>query len=306
MITINSALAKYNETLAEELVYASALAYCFKDRVIQRNCSMATVLTEKVGMEVIHAADNDEVNDPISYTLLVRESQKQIIVAFSGTIANLQLIHEITGNLPTVYDIHNDQSDARVFSYFYDHYKDSFRSDYLRNIKDASDKYEGFSIIFTGHSLGGALTLHAAADSILNGYCDKHYIQVYTFGQPRTGNIQWLDQFLPWVDEYYRLVNYTDAVPHVPPCIPDFNYGCVEKGSLYVYPIHGPTEVWFNENGKTNICSSKLGEDPACSLSVLSDSIDHHLYYFGMEITGLTKSNITASNVSSIQDKISE
>jgi hypothetical protein len=279
-------------------MFASGLAYCFHDRIMQRDCSTATVLTLGVGMEPIHALDNDLINDPISYTMLLRESQKQLIIAFSGTLLTIQLFNQVIGNRPINYNIHERNSGARVFRYFYDHYRNGFRDDFLEQIKDASAEYVGYDIIFTGHSLGGALTLHAAADSFLSGYLEDHRIKIYTFGQPRIGNVQWLDLFLPEVDDYYRVVNFTDAVSNLPPCIPNFRGGCVVRGPLIIHPLHASTEVWFDGDGETNVCSETLGEDPACSLSVTSLSIDHHTNYFGRQVGSLREPNNTVSHES--------
>ena len=62
-------------------------------------------------------------------------------------------------------------------------------------------------VIFTGHSLGGALAVVAAARS-------KYVGEVYTFGQPRVGNRKYSKQVKSKV---YRFVNNNDIVPRIPP-----------------------------------------------------------------------------------------
>jgi len=62
-------------------------------------------------------------------------------------------------------------------------------------------------VIFTGHSLGGALAVVAAARS-------KYVGEVYTYGQPRVGNRKYSKQVKSKV---YRFVNNNDVVPRVPP-----------------------------------------------------------------------------------------
>lgn len=62
-------------------------------------------------------------------------------------------------------------------------------------------------VLFTGHSLGGALAVVAAARS-------KYVGEVYTYGQPRVGNRKYSKQVKSKV---YRFVNNNDIVPRIPP-----------------------------------------------------------------------------------------
>jgi len=70
------------------------------------------------------------------------------------------------------------------------------------------------NLVLTGHSLGGALALIAAAE-----WVGKHSVRsIYTFGQPAVGK----GRFRPFMEEnygdvYYRFVNDDDIVPLVPP-----------------------------------------------------------------------------------------
>jgi hypothetical protein len=78
--------------------------------------------------------------------------------------------------------------------------------------KDAIDALPGARHFFTGHSLGGALAVLAAA--ILN----PQVTTVYTYGQPRVGDQAFseaYDQALGNVT--FRYVNNFDLVPHLPP-----------------------------------------------------------------------------------------
>jgi predicted lipase len=43
-------------------------------------------------------------------------------------------------------------------------------------------------VIFTGHSLGGALAALAAAQTRVEGWRESGQITLYTFGQPRIGD----------------------------------------------------------------------------------------------------------------------
>ena len=91
-----------------------------------------------------------------------------------------------------------------------------------RTLRDMQDK--GQTVWLTGHSLGGALAVLAAAMLCDNGV---EVSGVYTYGAPRTGNGAFARELdLHLCDERgrgrphpraFRVVNAPDLVPHVPP-----------------------------------------------------------------------------------------
>ncbi|CAI2372045.1 unnamed protein product [Moneuplotes crassus] len=277
----------YSEELAVDMLYASALSYCPTERVLAGNCKAAGDATEKAGILPFFSLDNQDSKNPIYMTLMKRESQKQIIVGFSGTKGAEELIDEIAQIVPKEYDIHPDKG-VKVFAFFYEHYKNQFRSSFLEQMTDILSKEEntGYDVIFTGHSLGGSLTMHAAADAILNGILNNTDVYIYTFGQPRVGNIQFIEEFFPNVKECYRVIHNNDIVPHLPPCINELGHGCVKHGFLLpAFPYHAATEVLYEKDFESyKVCSSTEGEDKHCSLSKIGKSILDHLTYFGVEV----------------------
>jgi len=80
--------------------------------------------------------------------------------------------------LPTDYGLH-DIPGAKVLSFFASHYAvfSDFLEDSLRSIGKSN-----YKTVFTGHSLGGALAVHAAVDMILEDFWDVWNFKVYTFG----------------------------------------------------------------------------------------------------------------------------
>ena len=231
------------------------------------NCNAATNAIQSIGMEPIFSHDNQDKDNPLHLTILERSQNKEIIVAFSGTQHFKQLVEQARHSSPRDYHIHNVGS-AQVFKFFYRSYLENFRTLIQEKLNTIANdqKYNGYTIIFTGHSLGGALCLHAAADAVLGGVLNNHKVSVYTYGQPRVGDKNFVDSFINKLDEYFRLTHYRDIVPHLPPCVPNFHSGCVEKGSLPVYPYHAPREVYYSKNMRSyKVCSSSEGEDSSCS-----------------------------------------
>ena len=71
----------------------------------------------------------------------------------------------------------------------------------------------GKRVIFTGHSLGGALAMVAAYFS----YSPRELVRVITFGQPRVGNAGFRDHYNFLLgDLTLRVVNDIDIVPRLP------------------------------------------------------------------------------------------
>jgi hypothetical protein len=83
--------------------------------------------------------------------------------------------------------------------------------------------------MITGHSLGGALALLAAAT-----WVDGEPVQgVYTYGQPMVGKADFVSSVRRrLLDRYFRFVNDSDVVPRVPP-------GYRHSGQLYHFDARG-------------------------------------------------------------------
>jgi len=122
-------------------------------------------------------------------------------------------------------------------------------------------------ILLSGHSLGGALAVLAAAD-LAGTYSN---MSIFNFGQPRVGNSVFAQYITSNCVEWnVRVVNQRDVVPHLPPRLLSF--------------YHSPTEVWFEDDDKNyRVCSSGNGEDPNCSDSVVNDSVFNHIQYLGFD-----------------------
>lgn len=90
-------------------------------------------------------------------------------------------------------------------------------------------------LYITGHSLGGALAVLAAARLQQAG---TPIDAVYTYGAPRVGN---LDFYLNYQPLTYRVVNNNDIVPHVPPEIVPVGF------NVYIYK-HVGTLRYFDRH----------------------------------------------------------
>jgi predicted lipase len=92
------------------------------------------------------------------------------------------------------------------------------RSRVLNAIKTASQANPGYSIVLTGHSLGGAIASLAAAEIRKSGYTAA----LYTFGAPRFASEKLSDFITKQPGGNYRVTHLNDPVPRLPPI--SFNF----------------------------------------------------------------------------------
>lgn len=139
----------------------------------------------------------------------IAANETMIIVAFRGTepthlrdlLADAQF-HKVQGPLGQVH---------RGFLHAFELVKDDMVNAILR----FRDKTRPQSLWCTGHSLGGALAVVAAASLSVGG----HKVNgLYTFGQPRVGDETFANECVRRLTgQHYRFVNNNDTVTRVPP-----------------------------------------------------------------------------------------
>lgn len=137
-------------------------------------------------------------------------------------------------------------------------------------IKAAKEAYPSYKIIFTGHSLGGAVGTVAA------GYVreDEGYeIDIYSYGSPRTGNRVFVDHVSKQAGLEYRVTHTDDPVPRLPPIL--LNYR------------HTSPEYWFHTGGSNTTdytaADGKVCEGYAslgCNGGTFGLDTEAHSYYF--------------------------
>lgn len=194
-------------------------------------------------------------------------------------------MNEVTGNLPTDYTLHNVPG-ARVLKFFMENYAKF--GDWMKSTLRSVGK-SGYTVVFTGHSLGGALALHAATDVYLSGDRSADKISLYTFGQPRVGNKEFDMALNKKVKDAYRVVHWADLVPHVPPCVPQPLVGkssCLSSGfDFTIYPFHTMDEVFYTaDESSYQVCTHN--EDKNCSNQFWIGNVDNHLTYLGVNVGG--------------------
>ncbi|EYC21273.1 hypothetical protein Y032_0020g90 [Ancylostoma ceylanicum] len=154
--------------------------------------------------------------------------------------------------------------------------------------------YPKYSIMFTGHSLGGALASLASTIFAHRNPVLEDRIHLITFGQPRVGNFEYAETHNRLVPNSWRIVHKYDLVAHLPACVFQvFSRSCI---SLFNHsPYHHGTEVWFpsnmTENSVFRICEgTPMFEDNNCSNGYyLHYGVKDHIRYFEHEVEALSK-----------------
>jgi feruloyl esterase len=123
-------------------------------------------------------------------------------------------------------------------------------------IKSEVASHPDYSVIVTGHSLGGGIAAVATSSFIAQGIFVS---KVYTYGEPRNGDSSWVNYISGQIseDDYHRVTNYNDGVPQIPPRILD-------------YAHHGK-EFWLSR-ASDNTASTTLECGVESAVSILAFS----------------------------------
>lgn len=149
---------------------------------------------------------------------------KKIVITFPGTTNIIQLVEELLGCEMVV---RGQFSTSKFFEYLLNIIKD--------DVKEAIHKYykRDYQIIFTGHSLGGAMATLSVYEFLnydfIESSVDENYKPILiTFGQPRVGN----EQFARFITEkaiIFRIAKINDLITIVPPIKPLKSHQLIEN-----------------------------------------------------------------------------
>uniref|UniRef100_A0A0D9VTZ2 Fungal lipase-type domain-containing protein n=1 Tax=Leersia perrieri TaxID=77586 RepID=A0A0D9VTZ2_9ORYZ len=272
----------FNLTLAKTIVeYASAVYMTDLTELYTWTCPKCNDLIQGFEMRCLIV----DVQNCLQAFVGVDHDLNAIIVSIRGTQENSvqnwikdMLWKQVDLNYPNMPNAKVLITDLLVHTGLYSSYNNTLLRPAIANaVRKARKLYGDFSIIVTGHSMGGAIASFCALDLAITHGGNNVYLM--TFGQPRVGNAAFAAYFAKYVPNTVRVTHERDIVPHLPPyffIFPDQTYH------------HFPREVWEHEvDGKTiyEVCDGS-GEDPNCSRSVfvLFWSASDHLTYLGVDM----------------------
>jgi len=192
-----------------------------------------------------------------------------VFVGFRGS-SNIQ---NWVDNLQVSHITPYSDTNIKVEKGFYHLYME-LQNDILQKINELTIKYHTNNLLITGHSLGAALSTLCVFD--LTYVMHSRYTPiVITFGSPRVGNTEFVNQFMKFGFYANRITHWRDVVPHVPQELLDYQ--------------HIPQEIWYSENNdEYTICNDYDGdESESCSNTCAPlhcTSIDDHLNYLHIQM----------------------
>ena len=203
-------------------------AYCYYENFSSKclSCSMPAGITTSL---TIKGREKDK-NKSYNYYIFKSTTYKKIYVAFPGTRGDFQLISEGLQSGLTKYNSY------RIVNYFKDR-ADALRSKVNKDLTTALSGASDYQVIFTGHSLGGAvasvMALYMTEDGIISK--SKHRTTIVTFGQPKTGDLAFKNKVMS-IAKVIRIVRDHDKVTEIG----------LDLGKQDLYHLGG--EVLLNHN----------------------------------------------------------
>jgi len=119
-----------------------------------------------------------------------------------------------------------------------------------------------YKIVLTGCSLGGAIARVFQFYYKFNDQFSGVPVEVYTYGEPRSGNKYYADNLNSHPITTVRVVNKADMIPHLPPT------SVLNSNFLYDNYVHVLHEFWIKSTNTTTFCGETAYEDENCSNSL--------------------------------------
>ena len=205
-----------------------------------------------------------------NFILWRNDEFKKYIVAFPGTNEILELLDEAVNIKLVDYESGNGIKLVNYFKQVAFELKEIF---FTKDVLDDIEAHPDYQFIATGHSLGGAVATIFLYEAINKGYLDPNRNEqvLITYGQPRTGNENFVLDFNKKIKNVLRIVRDDDIVVSIPYSLINNTY--IHLGGLIL--VNKDITIM-------TYCPKDIGEDypdKECQKST-SISFNYHTYYF--------------------------
>ena len=173
---------------------------------IQEDADLEFILQDQVEGFPVYIGGEEEF-DTQAYVWVSRSSRTATI-AFRGTQTVTDVVHDLDYR---AIPLDEGRPNVLLHAGFRNKFA-SIQSNALEVLLDSEHLFD--KVIYTGHSLGGALATVAAP--IVADWLDDKQHHCLTFGSPRVGNQAFVDWFGRSIDVNIRITNEKDPIPSLP------------------------------------------------------------------------------------------
>jgi len=270
----------YSDPTARRLSTYAGLAYMPQARTTSTwgrfasaRCNAEVAGTSLVGAWAKNHAAALLVDDP---------ARNEAIVAFKGSNNTADLISALSGGELVWRDcVVRNVSLGRVHAAFCTYARDILGDALVGGV--ARLVGDGRDLVLTGHSYGAAGAVAAAAFFFGSAEVDLAPSTVYTYGQPRVGDVTHVEKLYAATARggAFRVVNRNDPVAHLPVCC-----GITACNAVAHCPFHNDVQAWYATSmhaaADATVCPGPDGHD-ACGDAV-DTNVTAHMWYFERDL----------------------
>jgi hypothetical protein len=300
---LKNPITEFTEDVAKYFLQFSGHAYCLHQHI--KNNACCSFLTNEHRWELVAAA-NHQVYD-YNFIIHRHDEYKKIVVSLPGTRTYEELWDIVKHSGAEEY---KKNPNYKIVGFFYEMFL-KIKKKFKTNLKLLYKENPGYQVIFTGHSLGGAMASILALNAVETGIIKKTATSpmLITYGQPRTGNDIFANDVMKNVPLVYRVVRNGDLVASLPTCEWNFlgtecisvlqdskfdgSFECHKELQTFNAWHIGGLKLFNRQMTKYNECGVKYGENnpkESCNPDIRV-SMENHCFYFDAEVAHMCIGN---------------
>ncbi|THH15224.1 hypothetical protein EW146_g5209 [Bondarzewia mesenterica] len=213
------------------------------------------------------------------------DTRKEIVVAFRGSSSIVDFAND-EDHTHTVFTVTGTTPPANttVLTGYLKAWN-SVVNETISTVQTQLSLYPDYTLVTSGHSLGGGLSSLAAIT--LKQNIPNSTVRMYTYGQPRTGN----DIYAFFINDNFgsnafRVVHTMDGVPKVVPTSLGFRHHGIEYWQSSEPPSAEMTRQCAPD-GEDPTCSASAPGANAAVLAVLWNTMDYPVLFWELRISVL-------------------
>ena len=201
---------------ANSYISFANLPYCNMDVIEKLSCPLCSSIVDG-SFNVYKAHKIHEHNVDFKFVLLYSAINQEVIMSFSGPKSTDYKFYEKlwSGGFSKFHDLSIETPYTSVYNKLSTHLKES-----LKKLEKEHPEVKSYKHIFVGHSFGGSLAVLTAYDLITTKTINTASPIVYTYGQLRIGDNEFVNKVNQTV-KVVRIIKENDYMTGAPHCIPN-------------------------------------------------------------------------------------